>query len=290
MGPQADAPRRRRSPLRAGDVLADPVAERRSRAAAATRRRPCHSASAPTGAPRGAPEPQGARRAQRSAAVRRAARRCAAPASARRRSAARAAAARGPRRAPPLRARPAPTCQARRRATAGPRRGIGQEAQDGRHPDRRGPDRDGAARRVRRAHDHRRPADGAHLRLAQGARRASAPSCPSRLRRTLYGILTQKQREKFEANLELDLSYAVRGLARFRVNIYQQRESIGAAFRVIPYEIKPLEAARRPARRRLVRRPAPRSRPGHRARPVPASRRRSPRSSTSRTARARTTS
>lgn len=64
---------------------------------------------------------------------------------------------------------------------------------------------------------------------------------PEPLRRTLYSILTQKQREHFEANLELDFSYAVRGLARFRVNIYQQRESIGAAFRVIPYEIKPLE-------------------------------------------------
>jgi twitching motility protein PilT len=61
------------------------------------------------------------------------------------------------------------------------------------------------------------------------------------LRRTLYAVLTQKQREKFEANLELDLSYSVRGLARFRVNLYQQRESVGAAFRVIPYEIKPLE-------------------------------------------------
>jgi twitching motility protein PilT len=64
---------------------------------------------------------------------------------------------------------------------------------------------------------------------------------PDPLRRTLYSILTQKQRETFESNLELDFSYAVRGLARFRVNIYQQRESIGAAFRVIPYEIKPLE-------------------------------------------------
>ncbi|WP_444661905.1 type IV pilus twitching motility protein PilT [Cellulomonas sp. CW35] len=64
---------------------------------------------------------------------------------------------------------------------------------------------------------------------------------PEPLRRALYAILTQKQRETFEANLELDFSYAVRGLARFRVNIYQQRESIGAAFRVIPYEIKPLE-------------------------------------------------
>ncbi|MFF1529294.1 PilT/PilU family type 4a pilus ATPase [Cellulomonas sp. NPDC058312] len=61
------------------------------------------------------------------------------------------------------------------------------------------------------------------------------------LRRTIYAVLTQKQREKFEANLELDLSYSVRGLARFRLNLYQQRESLGAAFRVIPYEIKPLE-------------------------------------------------
>ena len=64
---------------------------------------------------------------------------------------------------------------------------------------------------------------------------------PDVLRRSLYAILSQKQREKFEEHLELDLSHAVRGLARFRVNLYQQRESIGAAFRVIPYEIKPLE-------------------------------------------------
>lgn len=68
-----------------------------------------------------------------------------------------------------------------------------------------------------------------------------APLSPEPLRRALFAILTQKQREKFESNLELDLSYAVRGLARFRLNLYQQRESIGAAFRVIPYEIKPLE-------------------------------------------------
>jgi len=61
------------------------------------------------------------------------------------------------------------------------------------------------------------------------------------LRRSVYSILTQRQREAFEANLELDLAYAVRGIARFRVNLYQQRDSIGAAFRVIPYEIKPLE-------------------------------------------------
>ena len=62
------------------------------------------------------------------------------------------------------------------------------------------------------------------------------------LQRTLYQILTQAQREKFEEELELDFSYALVGEARFRVNMYRQRESVGAAFRVIPYEIKPLEA------------------------------------------------
>ncbi|MCC2314812.1 type IV pilus twitching motility protein PilT [Cellulomonas xiejunii] len=67
------------------------------------------------------------------------------------------------------------------------------------------------------------------------------PVMPDGLRRSIYSILAQKQRERYEEELELDLSYAVRGLARFRVNVYQQRESIGAAFRVIPYEIKPLE-------------------------------------------------
>ncbi len=61
------------------------------------------------------------------------------------------------------------------------------------------------------------------------------------LQRSLYSILTQRQREKFEADLELDFAYAVRGQARFRVNMYFQRDSVGAAFRVIPYEIKPLD-------------------------------------------------
>lgn len=63
---------------------------------------------------------------------------------------------------------------------------------------------------------------------------------PEPLRRVLYSILTQQQREKFESELELDFSYTVRNVGRFRVNLYQQRESIGAAFRLIPEEIKPL--------------------------------------------------
>lgn len=65
---------------------------------------------------------------------------------------------------------------------------------------------------------------------------------PDSLQRSVYAMLTQKQREKFEEDLELDFSHALVGEARFRVNIYRQRDSVGAAFRIIPYEIKPLEA------------------------------------------------
>ena len=57
----------------------------------------------------------------------------------------------------------------------------------------------------------------------------------------MYAILSQKQREKFEETLELDFAYSLPGQARFRVNLYRQRESLGAAFRLIPYEIKKLE-------------------------------------------------
>jgi twitching motility protein PilT len=64
---------------------------------------------------------------------------------------------------------------------------------------------------------------------------------PPVIQRMMYAVLTQKQREKFEEVLELDFAYAVPGKARFRVNLYRQRDAVGAAFRLIPYEIKPLE-------------------------------------------------
>jgi twitching motility protein PilT len=65
---------------------------------------------------------------------------------------------------------------------------------------------------------------------------------PDQIRRMIYGILAQKQRERLEADLELDISYALPGKARFRVNVYFQRDAIGAAFRMIPFEIKDLES------------------------------------------------
>jgi len=61
------------------------------------------------------------------------------------------------------------------------------------------------------------------------------------LQRVLFAAITQSQRERFEEDWELDFSYTVPGRARFRVNIYRQRESMGAAFRLIPFEIKSLE-------------------------------------------------
>jgi twitching motility protein PilT len=64
---------------------------------------------------------------------------------------------------------------------------------------------------------------------------------PGELRKMLYAIMTQKQREEFENTLELDMSYAVPGQARFRVNIFQQRDTMGAVLRAIPFEILPLD-------------------------------------------------
>jgi twitching motility protein PilT len=64
---------------------------------------------------------------------------------------------------------------------------------------------------------------------------------PDILRRVIYGMLSQKQRDRFEDELELDFSYSMPGKWRFRVNVYQQRGALGAAFRLIPFEIKSVE-------------------------------------------------
>ena len=65
---------------------------------------------------------------------------------------------------------------------------------------------------------------------------------PQDLQAMLYSILTQKQRERFEEGLELDLSYSLPGKARFRVNVFQQRDAMGSVMRLIPYEIKDPDA------------------------------------------------
>jgi twitching motility protein PilT len=64
---------------------------------------------------------------------------------------------------------------------------------------------------------------------------------PSEIRRMIYAILTQKQRERFENDLELDTSHSVPGLGRFRVNVFLQRDAVGSVMRVIPSEVVPFD-------------------------------------------------
>src|SRR3954452_21878704 len=64
------------------------------------------------------------------------------------------------------------------------------------------------------------------------------PFTPDDTRALLYRVLTSEQQKNFELRRQLDFAYAMPGLARFRVNVYYQREAVGAAFRLIPQEIK----------------------------------------------------
>src|SRR6187455_1295271 len=65
--------------------------------------------------------------------------------------------------------------------------------------------------------------------------------------RLLYRILSTEQQKNLEINRQIDVSYSIPGLARFRVNVYFQRESLGGAFRMIPAELKTLEDLGLPA-------------------------------------------
>ncbi|MDQ3992918.1 MAG: type IV pilus twitching motility protein PilT [Actinomycetota bacterium] len=63
----------------------------------------------------------------------------------------------------------------------------------------------------------------------------------------LYRIMSTEQQKQLETKRQLDLSYSIPGLARFRVNVYSQRESLAAAFRLIPMELKTLEELNLPS-------------------------------------------
>ncbi len=79
---------------------------------------------------------------------------------------------------------------------------------------------------------------------------------PTDTKDLIYSILTQEQREQLEKNWEFDFSYSLPGRGRFRVNVYHQRGSVSAAFRVIPSEIKSLEELGLPvALERMVSKP-----------------------------------
>jgi twitching motility protein PilT len=64
------------------------------------------------------------------------------------------------------------------------------------------------------------------------------PLTPSETKQLAYSILTDNQKHRLEENLEIDLSFGLKGLARFRANIFHQRGAIAGVFRQIPFEIR----------------------------------------------------
>ncbi len=64
---------------------------------------------------------------------------------------------------------------------------------------------------------------------------------PEDMQRIAYGIMNPVQRARFEESREADLAYGIAGLGRFRVNVFQQRGTVGVVFRVIPFGVKTIE-------------------------------------------------
>lgn len=64
---------------------------------------------------------------------------------------------------------------------------------------------------------------------------------PEEISRMAFSIMNEQQKEKFREANELDLAYGVPGLGRFRVNVFQQRGTVGSVFRVIPLKIQTIE-------------------------------------------------
>ena len=76
-----------------------------------------------------------------------------------------------------------------------------------------------------------------HLRPLDGYRDLA----PADTKSLAYSVLTDAQKHRFEEALELDFSFGVKGLSRFRANLFNQRGAVGAVFRAIPYEIRSFE-------------------------------------------------
>ena len=64
------------------------------------------------------------------------------------------------------------------------------------------------------------------------------PMTPTETKQIAYSILTDIQKHRLEEDLELDFSFGIKGLSRFRANVFHQRGAVAAVFRTIPYEIR----------------------------------------------------
>ena len=78
--------------------------------------------------------------------------------------------------------------------------------------------------------------DGSLLPLRDASRLS-----PEDIGKMAAGIMNKIQREQFQKTLDVDLSYGVPGVGRFRVNCFQQRGSIGLVFRVIPFKVQTVD-------------------------------------------------
>ena len=61
---------------------------------------------------------------------------------------------------------------------------------------------------------------------------------PTETKQLAYSVMTDAQKKRFEETLELDFSFGIRGVARFRSNVFNQRGAVGAVYRLIPEQIK----------------------------------------------------
>src|SRR4029078_12780016 len=79
--------------------------------------------------------------------------------------------------------------------------------------------------------------DGSLVPLKEGKRLPPEEVAPM-----AFGIMNEGQKEKFKSTNEVDLAYGVPGLGRFRVNVFQQRGTMGAVLRVLPFQVLSLKA------------------------------------------------
>ena len=94
-------------------------------------------------------------------------------------------------------------------------------------------------------------ATGAHPRVRVDGRLSPLKGIPpltaEDTRRLVYSVLTVDQKQHLEDHLELDFSFGIGGLARFRGNCFNQRGAVGAVFRAIPFRVRSLDALNLPA-------------------------------------------
>ena len=67
------------------------------------------------------------------------------------------------------------------------------------------------------------------------------PMTPVDTKQLCYSVMNDAQKLRFEEDLEIDFSFGIRGMARFRANVYMQQACVAGAFRIVPYQIIPLQ-------------------------------------------------